>query len=270
MDQNLENNFFNMETTNITTNNTANNTTNDLTAPTESELSSNSESTILSARLSHIMDSINGFLYGSESKLSKPETSKTMIEKQLRKQLIVVLIECEITPLNKYFFEIVDERKFFEVSVFEVILALYREVTSRKSKVEYENSDLKKVIEFLRQNVGMDNRRGRKRKDSSDLKVKIAKVDEFGGEIKTSGDFNTQHVEIACQDVSTKKSSASNFNIDSNLVPMKKRGGKVGHTKTLSEEQKNKRIQKLNSKKAEKEILQGGFEKVSIWLKVSF
>lgn len=212
------------------------------------------------------MDSINGFPYGSESKLSKPETSKTMIEKQLRKQLIVVLIECEITPLNKYFFEIVDERKFFEVSVFEVILALYREVTSRKSKVEYENSDLKKVIEFLRQNVGMDNRRGRKRKDSSDLKVKIAKVDEFGGEIKTSGDF----VEIACQDVSTKKSSASNFNIDSNLVPMKKRGGKVGHTKTLSEEQKNKRIQKSNSKKAEKEILQGGFERCQYGRKLVF
>jgi len=242
LDQNPENNFFNMDTTT--------NTASSLTAPTESELASNSESTILSARLSHIMDSINGFPYGSEPKVSKQEPSKTVIEKQLRKQLIEVLIESEITPLNKYFFEIVDERKFFEVSVFEVILALYRDVTNRKSKVEYENSDLNKVIEFLRQNVGVENRRGRKRKDSGDLKLKIAKIGEFG-DSKTGSP-----VEIASQDVSTKKGGSSDFNIDSNLVPMKKRGGKVGHTKTVSEEQKNKRMQKLNSKKAEKEVLQ--------------
>jgi len=166
------------------------------------------------------------------------------IEKMLRKQLIQVLIDSNITILNRFFFEFVNEKQFFQMSVFEVILILYRSLTNKIKKVNIQDIDevvLKPVLEFLRQNVKDENRRGRKRKENSQSET----------EIKTK--IGHEQLAISEQNVSTTQ-VLHNFDISSNIVQMKKRGGKIGHTKTLQEAEEP--VEKNNEPVIEPEIIE--------------
>merc|ERR1712156_41207 len=179
------------------------------------------ESGILLARLQHILNTINE----TDQQNASSQSSEIAVEKMLRKQLIQVLTDSNITVLNRFFFEFVNEKQFFEVSVFEVILVLYRSLTNKIKKVNIQDIDetfLKPVIEFLRQNVRDENRRGRKRKENSQSETEI------------NSKISHEQLAISEQHISTSQ-GVNNFDIGSNIVQMKKRGGKIGHTKTLQE-----------------------------------